>query len=55
MDFLISERWGGSAILRQAIAREIDFLIEDLANDLQRVEYNIFNMPKTYTYLPIFN
>ena len=36
--FLISERWGGSAVLRQAIAREIDFLIEDLANDLQRVE-----------------
>ena len=36
--FLISERWGGSAVLRQAIAREIDFLIEDLANELQRVE-----------------
>lgn len=35
--FLIAERWGGSPILRQAIARELDFLIEDFANDLQKI------------------
>lgn len=36
--FLIAERWGGSATVRQAIAREIEFLIDDFANDLKRVE-----------------
>ena len=36
--FLISERWGGSAVLRHAIDREIQFLIDDLANALGRVE-----------------
>ncbi len=36
--FLISERWGGSAALRLAIDREIQFLIDDLANDLGRVQ-----------------
>lgn len=32
--FLIAERWGGSETVRQAIAREIDVLIADLAQDL---------------------
>ncbi|WP_374666860.1 TetR family transcriptional regulator [Acinetobacter sp.] len=36
--FLVSERWGGSAVLRQAIDREIQFLIDDLANGLARAE-----------------
>lgn len=36
--FLISERWGGSALLRQAIDREIQCLIDDLANGLRRSE-----------------
>lgn len=36
--FLISERWGGSALLRQAIDREIQCLIDDLANGLRRAE-----------------
>lgn len=36
--FLISERWGGSALLRQAIDREIQCLIDDLANSLRRAE-----------------
>lgn len=36
--FLISERWGGSAALRQAIDREIQYLIDDLANGLGRSE-----------------
>lgn len=36
--FLISERWGGSAVLRHAIDREIQFLIDDLANALGRVK-----------------
>ncbi|WOE30804.1 MULTISPECIES: TetR family transcriptional regulator [unclassified Acinetobacter] len=35
--FLIAERWGGSEILRQSIARELDFLIEDFANDLHKI------------------
>ena len=35
--FLISERWGGSPILRESIARELDFLIEDFANDLRKI------------------
>lgn len=36
--FLISERWGGSPLLRQAIDREIHFLIDELANDLRRLK-----------------
>lgn len=36
--FMIAERWGGSEVIRQAIAREINFLIEDLANDLGQIE-----------------
>lgn len=32
--FFSAERWGGSPVLRQAIAREIDALIEDLTQDL---------------------
>lgn len=36
--FLISERWGGSPLLRQAIDREISFLIDDLANELHQIE-----------------
>lgn len=36
--FMIAERWGGSAVVRQAIAREIEFLNEDLANDLKKFE-----------------
>lgn len=36
--FLIAERWGGSEIVRIAIAREIEFLIEDLAIDLCKLQ-----------------
>ncbi len=36
--FMIAERWGGSEVIRHAIAREINFLIEDLANDLGQVK-----------------
>jgi TetR/AcrR family transcriptional regulator, fatty acid biosynthesis regulator len=36
--FLMTERWGGSIILRKAIALELNFLIEDLANDLQKIK-----------------
>lgn len=36
--FMISERWGGSESVRFAIAREIDFLTEDLATDLAKLE-----------------
>ena len=36
--FMIAERWGGSEMVRRAIAREIDFLNSDLANDLQKFE-----------------
>lgn len=36
--FMIAERWGGSEVIRQAIAREINFLIEDLANDLCKMK-----------------
>lgn len=36
--FMIAERWGGSEVISQAIAREINFLIEDLANDLGQIE-----------------
>jgi AcrR family transcriptional regulator len=36
--FLIAERWGVSEVIRHAIAREINFLIEDLANDLAQME-----------------
>ncbi|CAB1206617.1 TetR family transcriptional regulator [Acinetobacter bouvetii] len=45
--FMIAERWGGSEVIRQAIAREINFLIEDMANDLCKMEtvQHIHNMP----------
>ena len=36
--FMIAERWGGSEALRRAIAREIDFLNDDLASDLKKFE-----------------
>ena len=36
--FFSAERWGGSAVLRQAIAREVDALIEDLTQDLTRIK-----------------
>ena len=36
--FMIAERWGGSETVRRAIAREIEFLIEDLAIDLCKLE-----------------
>lgn len=36
--FMIAERWGGSEVVRHAIAREIDFLNDDLANDLKKFE-----------------
>ena len=35
---MIAERWGGSETVRIAIAREIEFLIEDLAIDLCKLE-----------------
>jgi TetR/AcrR family transcriptional regulator, fatty acid biosynthesis regulator len=36
--FMIAERWGGSAVVRQGIAREIECLNVDLANDLKKFE-----------------
>ena len=36
--FMIAERWGGSEMVRRAIAREIDFLNIDLAEDLRKFE-----------------
>ncbi|MCJ8161571.1 TetR family transcriptional regulator [Acinetobacter zhairhuonensis] len=36
--FFSAERWGGSPVLRQAIAREIDSLIDDLSHDLSQVK-----------------
>ena len=41
--FMIAERWGGSEVVRQAIAREIAFLNDDLANDLKK--FNIIDNP----------
>lgn len=35
---MIAERWGGSETVRAAIAREIEFLIEDLTTDLTKLE-----------------
>ncbi|RYY80945.1 MAG: TetR family transcriptional regulator [Moraxellaceae bacterium] len=35
--FLIGERWGGSPTVRTAIAREIHFFIDDLAEDLKKL------------------
>ena len=35
--FLIGERWGGSPIIRDAIAREIDCFINDLAEDMKKL------------------
>ncbi len=32
--FFIAERWGGSLVVRQEIANEIDILIQELGNDL---------------------
>lgn len=36
--FMIAERWGGSEVVRRAIAREIDFLNIELAEDLAKFE-----------------
>ena len=36
--FMIAERWGGSETVRCAIAREIEYLIEDLAIDLCKLD-----------------
>jgi hypothetical protein len=36
--FLIGERWGGSALIRAAVEREIAFLIDDFAHELTRIE-----------------
>lgn len=35
--FMSAERWGGSESLRHAIAREINFLIEDLTHELTHI------------------
>ena len=35
--FIITERWGASQVIRKAIAREIEYRVEDLAIDLQRL------------------
>ena len=36
--FMIAERWGGAAVVRHAIAREIDDLNQDLTNDLEKID-----------------
>ena len=36
--FMIAERWGGSDMVRRAIAREIEFLNIDLAQDLEKFD-----------------
>lgn len=47
--FMIAERWGGSEVVRHAIAREIDFLNDDLANDLKNLKlYKILMMLLIY-------
>lgn len=35
--FLIAERWGGSPIIRDAIAQEINCFINDLADDMKKL------------------
>ena len=35
---MIGERWGGSALIRAAVEREIAFLIDDFAHELTRIE-----------------
>lgn len=37
--FMTAERWGGSMHLRQAIAREIDFLIQDLSQVFMQLDH----------------
>lgn len=37
--FMTAERWGGSGQLRQAISREIDFLIQDLSQVLSQLDH----------------
>lgn len=36
--FMIAERWGGAEVVRLAIAREIDYLNQDLAKDLEKLD-----------------
>lgn len=36
--FFIAERWGGSAVLRAGIAREIRFLTEDVMHELAKMQ-----------------
>lgn len=35
--FLVGERWGGTAVVRDAIAKEIQFFIDDLTRDMQKL------------------
>lgn len=35
--FLVGERWGGSAVVRDAIDKEIQFFIDDFTRDMQRL------------------
>ncbi|MEC7120198.1 MAG: TetR family transcriptional regulator [Pseudomonadota bacterium] len=35
--FLVGERWGGTTVVREAIAKEVQFFIEDLSRDMQRL------------------
>ncbi|XID75036.1 TetR family transcriptional regulator [Alkanindiges sp. WGS2144] len=35
--FLVAERWGGSPVVRDAIAREVRFFIDDLAEDFKKL------------------
>lgn len=55
--FIISERWGASQVLRKAIAREIEYLVEDLAIDLHRLNsvkhIQQLNDVKTFAHLLI--
>lgn len=36
--FMIAERWGGSKVIRLAIAREIEYLNQDLLKDLSKLK-----------------
>ncbi|OTG85196.1 TetR family transcriptional regulator [Acinetobacter sp. ANC 4648] len=36
--FMIAERWGGAEAVRHAISREIDYLNQDFATDLEKID-----------------
>ena len=52
--FLIAERWGGSEVIRHAIAREINFLIEDDSLVIKVIDQGIgFDKTKVDTVIEV--